>query len=141
MWQKVRLHYGRRGIAPSRNCTNIFKNVINLFVCIKLIFFSFTISFLYLIYSLGGYKMNKTHDHEFNFKKMGAIPCGCNTKWTLHYIMKYTLVMTNIFVGCKNLLNEKKNFMKGDNILSFWTRWVIKNISSSKTLTEKQRDC
>ena len=34
--------------------------------------------FLYLIYSPGGYNRNKTRpgDHESNFKKVGAIPCG-----------------------------------------------------------------
>ena len=24
-------------------------------------------------------------DHESNFKKVGKIPCGCNTKWTFWY--------------------------------------------------------
>jgi hypothetical protein len=52
-------HNGRWGIAPTWNFTHNFKNVINIFVCIKL-FFLLTISFLYLIYSLGGYIRNKT---------------------------------------------------------------------------------
>ena len=30
---------GRRGIAPKRNFTHIFKNVLNLFLCIKFNFF------------------------------------------------------------------------------------------------------
>ena len=60
---KVRFHYfdylyyrvpfGRRGIAPTRNCTHLLKNVLNLFLCIKLNFF-WQFSFLYLIYSFGG---------------------------------------------------------------------------------------
>ena len=25
-------------------------------------------------------------DDESNFKKVGAIPCGCNTKWTDEFI-------------------------------------------------------
>ena len=43
----------RHGIAQTRNCTYIFKNVLNLLVCIKLKFF-LQFSFLYLINSLGG---------------------------------------------------------------------------------------
>ena len=73
---------GRRGIAPTRNCTPILKNVINLFVCIKL-FFLLTISFLFLIYSIPlvdiiGRKLAPS-DHKLNFKKVGEIPCGCAT--------------------------------------------------------------
>ena len=51
-----------------------FKNVINIFVCIKLNFF-LTIFLLYLIHSLSGHR-NKTHPrrHEYNLKKVGAIP-------------------------------------------------------------------
>ena len=64
---------GRLRFAPTRNCTHIFKNVINLFVCIKLFIF-LTISFPYLIYSLGGYIRNKIQIRKSNFKKVGAIP-------------------------------------------------------------------
>ena len=60
------------------NCTHLLEIVLNLFVWTKLNF-----SFLYLIYSHGGYNRNKKPapcDQESNFKKVGAIPCGCNTK-------------------------------------------------------------
>ena len=50
---------GRRGIAPTRDCTNLKKYVSNLFLCIKLNFF-LQFFFLYLIYSLGGYNRNVT---------------------------------------------------------------------------------
>jgi hypothetical protein len=73
--------FGRRGIAPTRNCIHLLKNVSNLFVCIKLNFF-LKIIFLYLFIPLVdiiGIK-SAPGDHESNFKKVGAIPCGCNTK-------------------------------------------------------------
>ena len=69
---------GRRKIAPTRICTHLLRNILNLFVCIKLNFF------LYSFYSFGGYNRNNPApgDHESNLKKVGAIPCGCNTKRT-----------------------------------------------------------
>ena len=71
----VGLQKGRREIAPTRNCTHIFRNVLNLFVCIKLDFF-LQFSYLCLIYSLGGNNKIKhaSGDYKFNFKKVGAIP-------------------------------------------------------------------
>ena len=33
------IYQGNRGIAPTRDCTHILKNVLNLFICIKLNFF------------------------------------------------------------------------------------------------------
>ena len=35
----IKLFDGRRGIAPTRNCTHLLKSVLDLFVCIKLNFF------------------------------------------------------------------------------------------------------
>ena len=67
----VELH--PHGIIP------IYKEMYN-FVSKKLNFFFLQFFFLYLIYSLGGYNRNKS-----NFKKVGAIPCGCNTNGTHYY--------------------------------------------------------
>ena len=33
------IYQGRCGIAPTQNCTHLLKNVLNLFICIKLNFF------------------------------------------------------------------------------------------------------
>ena len=68
---------GRRGITPIRN----YKKFIKSFYMHKIYFF-LQFSFLDLIYSLGGYNRIKPTpgDHEYNFKKVGAILCGCNTK-------------------------------------------------------------
>ena len=59
----VELH--PHGIAPIS-----FKNITNLFICIKRIFF------LYLIFFLGGYNRNKTRPRRprIHFKKVGALP-------------------------------------------------------------------
>ena len=59
-------------------------------------FFFLTIFFLYLNNSLGGYNRNKTRPRrpKPNFKKVGAIPCGCNTKWTYFYPNVYIWQMT-----------------------------------------------
>ena len=68
---------------PVRNYTHHLKNVLNLFACIKLKFFlkkSFFIWFIVLV-DIKGTKP-APGDHESNFKKVGAIPCGCITKWT-----------------------------------------------------------
>ena len=72
---------GRRGIAPTRNCTHFLKSVLNIFLCIKLNFFSYNyVSFIFLntLMVIIGIKPAPS-DHESNFKKVGAIPCGCNT--------------------------------------------------------------
>ena len=63
---------GRRGMAPTLNFTHIFKRLINFFACIKLIFvcLQFPLFIPWWIY------------WESNFKNVGAIPCGCNKKWT-----------------------------------------------------------
>ena len=77
--------FGRRGIAPIRNCTHLFKNVLNLFVYIQLNFFLTIFSFLSdlsPLVDLIGIKP-APGDNESNFRKMGALPCGCNTKWTI----------------------------------------------------------
>ena len=62
-------------ITPTRNCTHLLINVLNLFVCIELNFF-FQFSFLYLIYFLGGIIgiQPDLGDHKSNFKKVGTIP-------------------------------------------------------------------
>ena len=52
------------------------KKILNLFECIKLFFLQFP--FLVDIIEI----KPATGNHESNFKKVGAIPCGCNTKWT-----------------------------------------------------------
>jgi hypothetical protein len=57
------------------------KNVLNLLVCIKPDFILTIFLSFFLIYSLVGYNRNKNlPPATTNFKKMGAIPCGCNTK-------------------------------------------------------------
>ena len=61
------VYTGKRGIAPTRNYTHLLKNVLNLFVCIKLSFF-LTIFLSYLIYSLGGYNRNKTRPRRPRIK-------------------------------------------------------------------------
>ena len=79
---------GRRGIAPTRKCTHLFKNVLIHFKCIKLKLFSYNFSFFIWftpLMDMIGIKPNPS-DHKSNFKKVGAIPCGCNTKWTLKNI-------------------------------------------------------
>ena len=97
---------GRRGIAPTRNCTYIFKNVINLIVCIKLIFFlqfPFYFWFIPLVDIIG--RKLAPGDNKFNFKKVGAIPCGCATAWTgpmacsdgLTVIYKYKYIYIKVF--------------------------------------------
>ena len=74
------VYYRGQILEKTWNCTHILKNVINLFVCIKLFFF--TISFLCLFYSLVGYNVYNPPpgDQEPNFKKVGPILCGRNTK-------------------------------------------------------------
>ena len=42
--------------------------------------FPFFIWFIHLVYIIG--IKPASGDHESNFKKLGVIPCGCNTKWT-----------------------------------------------------------
>ena len=71
---------GRRGIAPTRNCTHLLKNVLNLFIFIKLTFFLIIFLSLSYLFPHGGYNRNKTRpgEHKSNFKKvykfrMGAI--------------------------------------------------------------------
>ena len=82
MFLYTKYFYGRRGNAPTRKYTHIFENVIIFIGMLKTVFF-LTISFLYLIYSLGGYIIGikpTPGDHKSNFKKGVEIPCGCNTK-------------------------------------------------------------
>ena len=71
----VSLIFGRRGIAPTRNCNHLFKNVLNLFLSIKINFFLKI--FLSLVDIIG--IKPAPGDHESNFKKVmqlrvGAIP-------------------------------------------------------------------
>ena len=47
------LLYGRRGIAPTRNCTHLLKNVLNLFVCIKILLFLKFPFFIWFIHLVG----------------------------------------------------------------------------------------
>jgi len=72
---------GRRGIAPTRNCTHILKNVINLIVCIKLIFFlQFPFYFWFIpLVDIIGIKPTPS-DHKLILRKwvqfrVGAQPC------------------------------------------------------------------
>ena len=102
---------GRRGIAPTWNCTHIFKRLINLFVYIKLIFFVNN----FLVYSLVDILGIKPApgDHESNFKKVGAIPCWCNNKWTGRewesiIIYKSIFFDFSIFLPFQSKLNEKE---------------------------------
>ena len=59
---------GKRGIAPTFK-----KNVLNLFVCIKLYLFLTVFLSLSDIFPFGVYCGD-------NFKKVGTHQCGCNTK-------------------------------------------------------------
>ena len=63
----------------------------------------------YLIYPLGGYNRGKNApgDHESNFKKVGAIPCGCNSKWN---IIVYKI---------------KKNRADKEEKLLVWNLWAL----------------
>ena len=65
---------GRRGIAPTWNCTHILRKCIKSFNMHKTFYYNFF--FLYLIYSLVGDNRNKIHPRQqrSNFKKVGAIP-------------------------------------------------------------------
>ena len=73
---------GRRGIAPTRNCTHLLNNVLNLFVCINLNFF-LTFFFLSLIYSLGGYNRNKTRPRR---PQIQFLESGCNSVWVYYQV-------------------------------------------------------
>ena len=77
-------------------------------------------------------------DHESNFKKVGAIPCGCNTKWTEYFIFSW---------NWKRKKEHLKGFWKilvyflGINLKSIdCTIWLIlafvKNVSSSISHTK-----
>ena len=71
---------GRRGIAPTRNCTHIFKNVLNVLICIELNFFLtifLSLSDLFPLVDIIGIKP-APGDHESNLKKVGAIPSEPN---------------------------------------------------------------
>ena len=72
---KYIMHVGRREIAPTWNCIHIFKNVINLFVCMKLFFFFLQFPFFIWFIPLGDIIVIKPApgDHESNFKKVSAI--------------------------------------------------------------------
>ena len=68
---------------PAKMAVSIFwanviriKKMINLFVCIKLPFFIWFILLMDIIRI-----KTAPGDNESNFKKVSAIPCGCNTKW------------------------------------------------------------
>ena len=89
---------GRRRIAPTRNCTHPLKSLLNLFGCIKFFFLQF--SFLDLIYSLGGYNMNKPapSDHESNFKKGVAIPNEPKTQ-----LLEILMIGTYIYINKNDL--------------------------------------
>ena len=71
---------GGRGIEPTRNYTHLLKNV-----CIKLNFFlAINLSFFWFIPLVDIIWIKPAlSDHKSKFKKMGAIPYGCNTKWTI----------------------------------------------------------
>ena len=112
------------GIAP------IFKKYIsNLFLCIKFYFF-LQFSFLYMIYSLVNIIVIKPApgDHKSNFKKMGAILCGCNTKWTPDYIDSWWSVVwwvpgrntANVLLAITLCYISRKNI--------FWIRTTFHNL-------------
>ena len=67
----------------TRGCSHFEKCVLNLFVWIKLKFFITIFHSLSDIFS--GWKP-ASGNHEPNLKKVSAIPCGCNTKWTKYLI-------------------------------------------------------
>ena len=61
---------GRRGIAPTRNCTDHLKNILKLFECKKPIFLNFPFFILFIpLADIIGIKP-APGDHESNFKKM-----------------------------------------------------------------------
>ena len=61
LWNCYKWHWSRSlGLYDYLNLTHLLKNLLNLFVCIKLTI-SLQFSFLYLIYSLGGYNKTKKH--------------------------------------------------------------------------------
>ena len=74
-------------IRQTEKCTHtglhqFFKNVLNLFVCIKLNFF-LQFSFLFLIYSPGGYNRSKTRPRRpqiIFFKENGCMPSEPTSK-------------------------------------------------------------
>ena len=67
--------------APKQNCTNLIKNVLNHFVCIKLKLLSYNLPFLIYFIPLANIIGIKPApgNHKSNLKKVGAIMCGCNT--------------------------------------------------------------
>ena len=66
----VELHSHGTAIAPTGNCTHPLKNVLNLFVCMKLNFFP------KIFLSLSDlFPKPAPGDHESQFMKVGAIPC------------------------------------------------------------------
>ena len=66
----------RHGIAPTRICTHIFKNIINIFVCIKLIYlFKFPFS------SINNRNKTLPRRPRIQFKES-----GCNSVWVQYQV-------------------------------------------------------
>ena len=108
---------GRRGIAPTRNCTHLLINLLNLFWRIKLNFF-LQFSFLYLIYSLSGYNRIKIS--------------GCNSAWVQYQVnrfcYKFSFLLSGIIVCLitdKKLWKEKRINTTGKSIFFFFISFLF----------------
>ena len=105
----------RGGIAPTRNCTHLLKKYY-FFLCIKLNFFhTIFLSIFIPLVDIIGIKTDPG-DHVSNFKKVGAIACGCNTKWTPQN---------------NNIGNQRENFLFTHYLL------IIKNVWYTSRLLVK----
>jgi hypothetical protein len=63
-----------------------WKNILNLFVYIKLFSYNFSFFIWFIPFvDIIGTKL-APGDHESNFKKVGAIPCGCNSVWVQYQV-------------------------------------------------------
>ena len=105
------------GISPI-----FWRNVLDLFVLIKLNFscnFPFFIWFIPLVDILG--IKPALGDHESNFKKEGAIPFGCNNKWTTQIYFRILYVYEI----------RRKYILLKFRILSYLEIKIHKNINMS----------
>ena len=87
-----------------------------------------------MINFLGGYNRIKSlpREHECNFKKVGAIPRGCNTNGTEYYILNGV----NTYVYIVNTTISKLFFIHVNMCILYCVRIILinnnNNLNSSK---------